>query len=259
MSELTITTSSLLTMPAVRVSGLSFRYAGSALVLNDLNFTIAPGEIVGLVGPSGAGKSTLLQHLNGLLPTKLPDAETVTWIDGIPVARTSIAEVRRRVGFLFQDPDDQLFCPTVFEDVAFGPLNLNLPDDEVRRRVQESLSAVGLSGYESRSTMRLSLGERKRVCLAGVFACQPSILALDEPFSSLDPRARRTLIAILQKFPGSQIVATHDLDVVVELCHRVLLLDGGQLRAVGLTNDILGNAALMERHGLEVPFRLRPH
>ncbi len=243
---------------AVRVDRLSFRYPGSALTLNDVSFSIASGEIVGLVGPSGAGKSTLLQHLNGLLPTRLSESETNTWIDDIPVTRASLPDVRRRVGFLFQDPDDQLFCPTVFEDVAFGPLNLNLPDDEVRRRVQESLLAVGLSGYESRSTMRLSLGERKRVCLAGVFACQPSILALDEPFSSLDPRARRTLIGILKKFPGSQIVATHDLDVVVELCHRVLLLDGGQLRASGLTNDILGNAALMERHGLEVPLRLQP-
>jgi energy-coupling factor transporter ATP-binding protein EcfA2 len=228
------------------------------MTLSDISFSIAPGEIIGLVGPSGAGKSTLLQHLNGLLPTSLSKDETHTWIEEIAVTRASLSEVRRRVGFLFQDPDDQLFCPTVFEDVAFGPLNLNLPEDEVRRRVQESLSAVGLSGYESRSTMRLSLGERKRVCLAGVFACQPSILALDEPFSSLDPRARRTLIAILKKFPGSQIVATHDLDVVVELCHRVLLLDGGQLRAAGLTNDILGNAALMERHGLEVPWRLQP-
>ena len=245
-----------MTEPAVRVERLSFCYAGGSLVLDDISFTIAPGEIVGLVGPSGAGKSTLLQHLNGLLPPKLSETAAATWIDGIPVARPTVAEVRRRVGFLFQDPDDQLFCPTVFEDVAFGPLNLDLSDEEVRQRVRDSLAAVGLSGYEPRSTMRLSLGERKRVCLAGVFACQPSILALDEPFSSLDPRARRTLIAILKQFRGSQLIATHDLDVVVDLCHRVLLLDGGQVRASGPTHDILGNAALMERHGLEVPFRL---
>ena len=180
------------------------------------------------------------------------------FIDNIPVTRKTVAEVRRRVGFLFQDPDDQLFCPTVFEDVAFGPLNLGLTDDEVRQRVRDSLASVGLAGYEPRSTLRLSLGERKRVCLAGVFACQPSVLALDEPFSSLDPRARRTLIAILKQFSGSQIIATHDLDIVVDLCHRVLLLDGGQLRAAGQTRDILGNVALMERHGLEVPWRLRP-
>ncbi|MBC7817859.1 MAG: ABC transporter ATP-binding protein [Planctomycetaceae bacterium] len=243
---------------AVRVERLSFRYPGGPDVLTDISFTIAPSEIIGLVGPSGAGKSTLLQHLNGLLPSKLTDTSTASvLIDGIPVSQPTIADVRRRVGFLFQDPDDQLFCPTVFEDVAFGPLNLGLSDNEARQRVCDSLTSVGLAGYESRSTLRLSLGERKRVCLAGVFACQPSVLALDEPFSSLDPRARRTLIGILKKFPGSQIIATHDLDVVVDLCHRVLLLDAGQLRAAGPTADILGNAALMERHGLEVPWRLR--
>ena len=241
---------------AVSVDRLSFRYPGGADVLTDISFAIAPGEIIGLVGPSGAGKSTLLQHLNGLLPSKLSGSASVT-IDGVPVSQPTIADVRRRVGFLFQDPDDQLFCPTVFEDVAFGPLNLGLSDDEARQRVRHSLAAVGLAGYEPRSTLRLSLGERKRVCLAGIFACQPSVLALDEPFSSLDPRSRRTLIAILKQFSGSQIIATHDLDVVVDLCHRVLLLDGGQLRASGPTHDILGNAALMDRYGLEVPWRLR--
>ena len=259
MTESTVTSES----SAVRVERLSFRYPGGPDVLTDISFTIAPGEIIGLVGPSGAGKSTLLQHLNGLLPSQLPNfvghVSNVPHvvIDNLPVARQTIAEVRRRVGFLFQDPDDQLFCPTVFEDVAFGPLNLGLSDDEARQRVRDSLASVGLAGYEPRSTLRLSLGERKRVCLAGVFACQPSVLALDEPFSSLDPRARRTLIGILKRFPGSQIIATHDLDVVVDLCHRVLLLDAGQLRAAGPTADILGNAALMERHGLEVPWRLR--
>lgn len=243
---------------AVRVERLSFRYPGGPDVLTDISFTIAPGEIIGLVGPSGAGKSTLLQHLNGLLPSKLSDTSTnVISIDGVPVSQPTISEVRRRVGFLFQDPDDQLFCPTVFEDVAFGPLNLGATNDDARQRVRDSLASVGLAGYEPRSTLRLSLGERKRVCLAGVFACQPSVLALDEPFSSLDPRARRTLIGILKQFSGSQIIATHDLDVVVDLCHRVLLLDDGQLRAAGPTADILGNAALMERHGLEVPWRLR--
>ena len=254
MTESSVTSES----SAVRVERVSFRYPGGPAVLTDISFTIAPGEIIGLVGPSGAGKSTLLQHLNGLLPGKLGDTAAASiWIDGVPVSQPTIAEVRRRVGFLFQDPDDQLFCPTVFEDVAFGPLNLGLPDSEVQQRVRDSLTSVGLAGYEPRSTLRLSLGEQKRVCLAGVFACQPNVLALDEPFSSLDPRARRTLIAILKRFPGSQIIATHDLDVVVDLCHRVLLLDAGQLRAAGSTADILGNAALMERHGLEVPWRLR--
>jgi energy-coupling factor transporter ATP-binding protein EcfA2 len=295
---------------AVRVERLSFRYPGGAEVLKEISFSIAAGETVALVGPSGAGKSTLLQHLNGLLPGKLPEAvphpagqgfAPLPWgeggrrpgegsdlpdarsredqlatrvplpdplpegerkwqgilIDNIPVTRQTVTEVRRRVGFLFQDPDDQLCCPTVFEDVAFGPLNLGLTAAEVRQRVRDSLAAVGLAGYEPRSTLRLSLGERKRVCLAGVFACQPSILALDEPFSSLDPRARRTLIDILKRFPGSQIITTHDLDTVVDLCDRVLLLDGGILRADGPTADVLGNAPLMDRHGLEVPWRLR--
>ena len=169
----------------------------------------------------------------------------------------NLAEVRRRVGFLFQDPDDQLFCPTVRDDIAFGPLNLGVTRTEVERRVVESLAAVGLEGFESRSTLQLSLGERKRVSLAGVIACQPLILALDEPFSNLDPRACRTLIDVLRRFDGSQIIATHDLDVVVDLCTRVIVLDEGTIRADGLPSAVLADQDLMERHGLEVPLRLQ--
>jgi energy-coupling factor transporter ATP-binding protein EcfA2 len=158
---------------------------------------------------------------------------------------------------LFQDPDDQLFCPTVAEDVAFGPLNLGLPTEDIKRRITESLEAVGLTGYEHRSTMRLSVGERKRVCLAGLLACRPSILALDEPSSNLDPRARRRLLSHLGDFPGSQIIATHDLDFVVEHCQRVLVLDGGRIHADGTPTSVLAKPHLMEQHGLEVPLLLK--
>ncbi|HXY33345.1 MAG TPA: ABC transporter ATP-binding protein [Planctomycetaceae bacterium] len=246
----------------LEVSGLSFSYPNGRQALDNVRFTLRRGEILGIVGPSGAGKSTLLLHLNGLLPLRPEPTRAATngaavHVAGLSVGAANLAEVRRRVGFLFQDPDDQLFCPTVRDDVAFGPLNLGLPRAEVERRITASLGAVGLEGFESRSTLQLSLGERKRVCLAGVLACQPLILALDEPFSNLDPRARRTLVDVLRRFEGSQIIATHELDVVVELCNRVIVLDEGAIRADGPPASVLADEALMERHGLEVPLRLQ--
>jgi len=246
----------------LEVSGLSFGYPNGRQALDNVRFTLRRGEILGIVGPSGAGKSTLLLHLNGLLPLRPEPTRAATngaavHVAGLSVGAANLAEVRRRVGFLFQDPDDQLFCPTVRDDVAFGPLNLGLPRAEVERRITASLGAVGLEGFESRSTLQLSLGERKRVCLAGVLACQPLILALDEPFSNLDPRARRTLVDVLRRFEGSQIIATHELDVVVELCNRVIVLDEGAIRADGPPASVLADEALMERHGLEVPLRLQ--
>jgi cobalt/nickel transport system ATP-binding protein len=246
----------------LEVNGLSYAYPNGQRALQDVRFSLRRGEIVGIVGPSGAGKSTLLLHLNGLLPQRAKSTNhssngAVVHVAGLSVAGDHLSEVRRLVGFLFQDPDDQLFCPTVREDVAFGPLNLGLPREDVERRIAESLAAVRLEGYERRSTLQLSLGERKRVCLAGVLACHPLILALDEPFSNLDPRARRTLIDVLQKFEGSQLIATHDLDLVAELCTRVIVLDEGKIRADGPTSDILSDRDLMDRHGLEVPLRLQ--
>jgi energy-coupling factor transporter ATP-binding protein EcfA2 len=243
----------------LRVRDLSYRYPDGQSALEQVSFSLRRGERVGLAGPSGAGKSTLLMHLNGLLPEKLETggaAEAAgVEVAGLPLAKRNLREIRRRVGFIFKDPDDQLFCPTVREDVAFGPLNLGLSKSDAALRVTESLALVGMSGYESRSTLRLSVGERKRVCLAGVLACRPSILALDEPFSNLDPRARRQLARILQDFPGGQIIATHDLDFLVELCNRVLILGQGRLRADGPTRELLSNRELMEKHGLEVPLR----
>ncbi|HVW03156.1 MAG TPA: ABC transporter ATP-binding protein, partial [Planctomycetaceae bacterium] len=247
--------------PLVEVTGLTYRYPNGRIALRDVSFAIQPGEIVALIGPNGAGKTTLMLHLNGLLPGETADAGSngpqAVRIAGLQVTRKNFAEVRRQVGFLFQDPDDQLFRPTVREDVAFGPLNLALPRDEVLRRVSETLSAVGLAGFEERSTQQLSFGERKRVCLAGILACHPTVLALDEPSSNLDPRARRRFMQLLRSCSAAQLIATHDLELVRELCTRVLVLDQGRLQADGPTEQILADARLLERHGLEVPLSIQ--
>lgn len=247
--------------PAVEVRSLEFRYPGGPPVLEEISFSLQRGETLGLVGPSGAGKSTLLHHLNGLLPDPLPCRKPAddcpVRVGGQSVCRESLPEIRRAVGLLFQDPDDQLFCPTVREDVAFGPLNLGLRGSELDRRVGDSLAAVGLEGFGERSTLQLSIGERKRVCLAGVLACQPQVLALDEPFSNLDPRARRQLLTALKKFDGGLIMATHQLNLVVQHCDRVILLDGGRLITSGPPAVVLSDPILMERHGLEVPLVLQ--
>lgn len=244
---------------ALELRRLSFRYPNGQLALDDVSCAISQGERVAVVGPSGAGKSTLLMHLNGLLPVPAvtqPENSNV-FVHSVAVTKSQLREVRRQVGFLFQDPDDQLFCPTVREDVAFGPLNLGLTKQDVLARVDRSLSAVGLPGHGARNPSQLSTGERKRVCLAGVIACEPSLLVLDEPTSNLDPRARRQLLQILSQFPGTQIIATHDLDFVLDLCQRVLVLDAGKLQADGPVERVLSNGVIMDRHGLEVPWRLR--
>lgn len=247
------------TAAAIQVQGLSYSYGEGRTVLSGIEFNVAEGERVGLVGPSGAGKSTLLMHLNGLLPDRLPvdsDRASVV-VSGVPIRKLSVVEVRRQVGFVFQDPDDQLFCPTVREDVGFGPLNLGLARDEVFRRISESLELVGLGGFENRSTLQLSTGERKRVCLAGVLACHPEVLVLDEPSANLDPRARRSLVDVLREFPGAQVIATHDLEFVVELCDRVIILDEGEIKADGPVRNVLSDEVLIRKHGLEVPWELR--
>ena len=264
-------------VPILKVSHLSYRYPGGQAALADVSFSLGMHEVVGLVGPNGAGKTTLLLHLNGLLAggrtagrgtssagagnanenAGQPDPIAPVEVLGMPVIPANYSEVRRVVGFLFQDPDDQLFCPTVREDVAFGPLNLGFPKEEVLRRVADSLAAVGLAGFEDRTPQQLSFGERRRICLAGVLACEPDLLALDEPSSNLDPRARRGLIEILKNCPAAQIVASHDLEMIVELCTRVIVLDQGRIQADGPTREVLADARLMERHGLEVPLSIR--
>ncbi len=247
---------------AVEVRGLSYTFPRRNVpALADVRFQIQPDECVAVLGPNGAGKSTLLLHLNGLLPEQ-PPAEPRIWIEGSPVTKDHLHEIRRKVGMLFQDPDDQLISATVFEDVAFGPRQFGVNGRPLSWLVAESLRLVGLAGFEQREAGRLSHGEKRRVCLAGVLACKPSVLVLDEPTSDLDPRARRELKQLLRSLPGAKLIATHDLELAVDLCSRALVLDGGKLVAEGDTVPLLSNEELMLAHGLEKPHVLthrHPH
>lgn len=248
-------------MNAIEVRALAFTYADGTPALRGVSFAVAEGERVGIIGPNGAGKSTLLLHLNGVLP-ETPDGSGAVRVFGAPITRANLHEIRRTVGLLFQDPDDQLLCPTVGEDVAFGPRQLGLGGPELGARVAQALARVGLAGFEARSAHHLSRGEKRRVCLAGLLACESRVLVLDEPTSELDPRGRRELKALLASIPATMLVATHDLEMVVELCSRVVVLDRGQVVAAGETVALLGDEALMLAHGLERPHVLRhrhPH
>jgi cobalt/nickel transport system ATP-binding protein len=251
--------------PALELRDLRFSYPDGSEALRGVDLRVAEGECVGLIGPNGAGKSTVLLHLNGILPEfsgrREPGGSAVR-VFGETVSPANLATIRRTVGLLFQDPDDQLFCPTVFEDVAFGPRQFGLGEDEVRQVVARALAQVGLAGFETRAPHRLSGGEKRRVCLAGVLACEPRILVLDEPTSTLDPRGRRELKALLARIPATKIIATHDLELVVELCTRAVVLDGGKIVAEGPPVDLLADEPLMLAHGLERPHILlhrHPH
>jgi energy-coupling factor transporter ATP-binding protein EcfA2 len=244
--------------PAIRVEGLRYRYPDGRRALETLDLRIQAGESVALVGPNGAGKSTLLWNLAGLLPERGgARREGKIWIDGIELSGKTAHAVRRSLGLLFQDPDDQLFAPTVLEDVAFGPLNLGMPRTEALAHARAALERVGLELLADRAPHHLSFGERKRVCLAGLLAYGPPILVLDEPSANLDPRSRRQFLALVREVAETLIVATHDLDLAVELCPRSVVMDGGRIVADGPTRDVLSNRALMERHGLEVPLLLK--
>jgi cobalt/nickel transport system ATP-binding protein len=201
------------------------------------------------VGPNGAGKSSLLLHLNGIL--RADEGEVL--IAGLPVRREKLGRVRALVGLVFQNPDDQLFSPTVFEDVAFGPLYMGLGESEVHRRVELALAAVHMERYGPRMPHRLSLGERKRVSIATVLAMDPAVLALDEPSAGLDPRSRRALIRLLDELPQAMVVATHDMHLVRDLLPRTVVLDAGLVVADGPTSEILRDVRLLEEHGLEAP------
>ena len=248
-------------MTAIDIKDLQFKYSDNHVALRSVTLQIEEGENVGLIGPNGAGKSTLLMHLNGILP-ETHHRESSISIFGIPVNESNLLTIRRNVGLLFQDPDNQLFCPTVYEDVAFGPVQFGKSKNEVEAIVKEALTKVGLQGYGRRSPHHLSGGDKQRVCLAGVLACEPKVLALDEPTRDLDPRGKRQLKAILSSIKSTKIIATHDLELVVELCNRTIILDEGKVVADGPTITLLSDEELMLSHGLEKPHILRhthPH
>jgi cobalt/nickel transport system ATP-binding protein len=237
----------------VEARELSFAYADGTRALDGVSFRIEHGESVAIVGANGAGKSTLLLHLVGCL---VPTAGAVR-VGDVPLAKATLAMVRRAVGMVFQDPDDQLFMPTVFEDVAFGPANQGLLPDEIEARAQRALEAVGAAHLRDRPPYRLSIGEKRRVAIATALSTSPDILVLDEPTSSLDPRSRRQLIALLSRFSHTKILATHDLDLVLELCDRTIVLARGRIAADGRTEELLRDRALLEANGLELPLRLQ--
>ena len=237
----------------VEARGLSYVYEDGTPALRDVNFRITHGEAVAIVGANGAGKSTLLMHLNGhLLPT-----QGEVRIGDTPVTRATVAAVRRTVGFVFQDADDQLFMPTVRDDVAFGPRNQALPEAEVERRVQDALESMGVWQVRDKPPFRISGGEKKRVAIAGVLAMSPDVLVMDEPTSGLDPQARRQLLRLLAGFSHTRIFTTHDLDMVLELCTRTIVLCDGAVMADGPTRQVLSDDALLERCRLERPYSMQ--
>lgn len=233
----------------VELREVAFRYPDGTAGLNGVSFRILHGESVGIVGPSGAGKTTLIMHLNGLL---LPTSGNVL-VGEVPLDRHSRHEIRRKVGIVFQNPDEQLFMPTVWEDVAFGPVNLGLPEEYVRDRVDWALGEVGCGHLAQRPPQRLSAGQKKAVAIAGVIAMEPDILVMDEPSANLDPKSRRHLIEILKGFRHTKIVASHDMDLIFEVCDRCLILHDGTIRADGGCREILLNGELMRDNDLEMP------
>lgn len=239
----------------IRLDNVHFTYPDGHQVLKGLSFDVERGEKVALIGPNGAGKSTLMSLLNGVQMS----SEGHVHIDGMEVTKDNLIRIRQKVGIVFQDPDDQLFCPTVFDDVAFGPLNLGLPRDEIESRVNDALNIVGLNGFEQRSSFHLSFGERKRLALATVLSYQPDILVFDEPSTNMDPLNRRKLIEWLKDCEKTILLCTHDLDIALEVCSRCLVLNGGGIVADGQSREVLYDRQLLEVNKLELPLALMTH
>lgn len=245
-------------MNSLEVSALHYSYPDGHQALHGVDLKVAVGERVALLGPNGAGKTTLVLHLNGIMPApNMPGASGTVAVGGKeidPRDRAGLTEIRRRVGIVFQDPDDQLFLPTVAEDVAFGPANLGLRGAELAARVDDALAWVGMSDVKSRAPHHLSLGQRRRVAVATVLAMNPELLVLDEPSSNLDPQARRELAEILLNLPVTMLMVTHDLPYALQLCERSVVLDEGRIVADGPTCEILADSDLLAQHRLELPY-----
>ena len=238
------------TEPSLHVEGLAFAYPDGHQALFGVDLRIERGERVALLGPNGAGKTTLVLHLNGV---HRAGAGTVR-VGGLEVAKPNLQEIRRRVGVVFQDPDDQLFMPTVAEDVAFGPANFGVSGAALDARVDAALTAVDMAEHRARSPLTLSGGQRRRVALATVLACEPEILVLDEPSSNLDPVARRELADVLLRLDATMLMVTHDIPFALQICPRGVVLDDGAVVADGPTRDLLADDDLLRRHRLELPF-----
>lgn len=238
---------------AVEIRELNFTYPDGKPALNNINLDIFNGETIGIIGPNGAGKTTLLLHLNCILK-----GTGMIKIFGIEAnGSKNLKEIRKKVGLVFQNPDDQLFSQTVFDDVAFGPINMGFDKESVITRVKESLNYVNIFGFEEKHPYHLSVGEKKKISIATILSMEPEIFVLDEPTGELDPRSKKNIINILKNIKSTKIIATHDLELVLEICNRVFLLDNGSIVSFGETKSILNNVEILEPHGLEVPLSIR--
>ncbi len=241
------------TQTAISIRDLNYTYPDGTNALRGVSFNVDKGEKVALIGPNGAGKSTLILHLNGIIS----GGNGQVFVQGQEVCKKNLKAVRSMIGIVFQDPDDQLFSPTVFDDVAFGPLNMGIAEEGVRERVSQALKDVRLAGFEERSAHHMSFGEKKRAALATVLSMRPDIIVLDEPSSNLDPANRRQVIELLSSMDRTMLIATHDLELVLDVCTKGVLLDTGKVMASGGLDDILGDESLMAGHNLEVPLSVR--
>jgi cobalt/nickel transport system ATP-binding protein len=233
---------------SIEIKNLTFSYPDGTVALHDVSLGIEPGEKVALVGPNGAGKSTLILHLNGILT-----GQGLVRVCSLEVVKENLGRVRSCVGLVFQSPDDQLFSPTVFDDVAFGPLYQGLAPAEVLQRVDQALESVHMLGYKKRVSHHLSMGEKKRIAIATVLSMHPEVLVLDEPTGGLDPRSRRSLIYLLHELQLTMLASTHDMLLVREIFPRMIILDEGRVVADGLTQVLMNDTAILEAHGLERP------